>query len=218
MYFKPKILNLDELDVNQISFGDFKKKGNDNYLVNLSYNGKKIFFQTPYMQTPFGITDFTNDNIKKYCLNISFYGERHDDGIEKVKDFFTELDEMIYDNFIDNEEWLEKANLNNQDIKKSQVKTIKESGNNFPDYLNLKLLMDYKKSEIKTKFFDDNKNEIRINSNNLSDLIPPKSYVKAIVEITGIWIYKKKFGVSLQPKQFLIQPNQDYYFNQSLFN
>ena len=218
MYFKPKILNLNDLDVNQIAFSDFKKKGNDNYLINLSYNKKKIYFQMPSMQTPFGVTDFTNDNIKKFCLNLSFFGEKYNSDIAKVKDIFTELDEMIYDNFIDNEDWLEIANLTNEEVKFAQVKTIKESGNNFPDYLNLKLLMDYKRSEIKTKLFDDNRTEIRVTCDDIADIIPPKSYVKTIVEITGIWIYKKKFGVSLQPKQILIKPNQDYYFNQSLFN
>jgi hypothetical protein len=218
MYFKPKILSLNDIDVNQITFCDFKKKGHDNYLINLKYEDRKIYLQTPYMQTPFGITDFTNDNIRKYCLNISFFGNKFSEEIEKMKDIFTELDEMIYDNFIDNEEWLEKSNLTNDEVKEAQVKTIKESGNNFPDYLNLKLLMDYKKGEIKTKFFDDNRKEVKINPKTVSNIIPPKSYVKSIIEITGIWVYKKKFGVSLQPKQFLIKPNHDYYFNKSLFN
>lgn len=188
------------IPVSNIRFSKIQNKRNQHDISYLTFNNNSIYFNLTHLKCPFGITKF-NNNIEKYSLNIS---------IDKIinHDLYKSLiniDDWVNDNFIENRNWLEKLNIDINSTKKdiqSYAKTIVSENQNYPPYINLKLIFDND-----GKFFCDifeSKNNKLTKLNYIQDiqhLLNKKDlYISGKIIISNVWIMDKNYGITIKPK------------------
>lgn len=191
------------LKVSEVRFNKLEKKDNKYNIVPLYYwNSDRIFLSLPKFYCPFGITKYiSNSNHEKYSLNLSI-----DNNL--IYRFLNNLDDLVIDNFIENEEWLDILNIsvnsNKKRIAKYSNKLLNEKPNFLP-YINLKLIHDDDGNFFTDiKFYKNRKYKKIKNIKQIESLLYKKCYIKTQIVISNVWIMDKSFGITIKPKTIVI--------------
>ena len=85
------------VDVNDVSLSEFKKNEYGGGSLYVSYKGRPLIIQTPYMSLPFGVSVYepTDGGAPKYSLDLSFRDEETNPSVKHLLNLLTELDEKL---------------------------------------------------------------------------------------------------------------------------
>lgn len=88
------IFRTNEINVDDINFGPTKRSSTGRITLSPTYKGKRLLFQTPSMDAPFGVSQAKEDPKRKY-LDLSFRGMEANPSVEQYKTFIEKLEGKI---------------------------------------------------------------------------------------------------------------------------
>ncbi|GAX85865.1 hypothetical protein CEUSTIGMA_g13281.t1 [Chlamydomonas eustigma] len=209
------ILTAKTWDMNKVTFGELKTLETSSRIVYINYDGKPLYFQTPPMVSPFGVSKFAIDgtDTKKYSIEIAFKN-RETSARERM--FFEKLqafDRKVLDTVLENSgTWLKKKHNSLEVIEALYTPCIKvpkdkngEATDKYAPTFRLSLPMRGMDFMCTT---EDATSGLPLNLLDLEQTGAAKqALVTAIVQITGIWIAGGKFGPTARVKHLVIQLN-----------
>ena len=215
------VIKSNHLDITKITFSEpyFFDKKKTACLINILYDNKPFYLQSPRLLCKFGLNGYKDENsevVKSYTIALQFNSDsdktnRVDNFQKKIKSF----DNLIFNSVLKNtKKWLNY----NKSIPKEALKTF------FKKSLLYKILptteIDYSipptfkvKLPFKNNEFNDlsilntDNNPINFDINYLEENIIEGAIMKTIIEPT-IWIRDKKFGITYNLKSLLIYPHK----------
>jgi len=177
-----------DFQISELVFGSVQKNKVGGNIVYMNLNGKRTTLQTPWLNAPFGLSTFTDDNGNdKYSIDVSF---KTADSDEKVNIFLSkmkELDEKILDKAVESsKEWF--GNKKKKEILEELYRPI------------VKLAKDPSKYAPTMKFKIQNLQQLEIydtkaNVMKSSDIMSG-AQVKGIIQCSSVWFVNKTFGVT----------------------
>jgi len=190
--------------INTINFTQIEKKNNQYNIVNLYSENERIYLNLPKLHCPFGITKYVNNGIEKYSLNVSLTEEES----PKIFKFIENIDDLVTDNFLENKSWLDTLekpiDSTRKDIEQLGNKLINKQ-ENFPPYLNLKLIYD-NKNQFYCNILKCDKlgkcTQLRT-IEDIKSILYKKMFVKSQIIVSNVWIMKDKYGITLKPKKIV---------------
>ena len=230
------VVKPENFDVNKLDYGEMKDipnvPGAKMIYVNYENNDTKktLHFQTPWMNAPFGLSQFTGEKSKgneapkaqtqapKFTLDLSFNSK--DEKCKELLKMFKNIDKEVKKRGCENsKDWLKKKYSKEfiEEFYKSNIKSPKDNDDGTPNTkydptLKIKVPMT-KNGEINIKMFDKNKEQIMSNP---LEVITKGCKVQALIRLKSIWITGGKFGYSLELVQVKVQPSAklcNYAFN-----
>jgi hypothetical protein len=190
-----------EFDISNLTYGDVVERKNGSKVVYPLYKNKPIYFQTPQMYAPFGITSFNNEPGKPedYSMNLSFQGKNERKSLQKLYDVMDAIDKSNVKQAFENcSSWLNKKKVNSTDVVEALYTPIIREPREDKYSPTFKLKLPFYEGMFKTQFYDKSQNIMNI-KNHLADMKNAKC--KAVIVCTGIWLIGGKFGCSWQCEQ-----------------
>lgn len=225
------VIKASELNVSELTFSDVKiDKYNKKMVFVNRPGGKKVLIQTPKMFNVFGAkrwhsegTDVKDDS---FAVEMSFSGRESNPELEKFHKVLSDLDKLVVEEAFKNRStWVGNPKISKASIEESmylpvlKVSTDKKTGEplEYPDRFKIKFDKDResgkfvssKKNNNEIMIFDDNKEKITVNADNIESVIGKGSYLTSVVELVYITIGAK---ISLKFKFIqgkLIRNNND---------
>lgn len=218
----PKNINVEEITLSELKKNDFGGGS-----VYVSYKGRPLIVQTPYMSTPFGVSAFDppDGGQTKYSLDLSFRDVDVNPSVRHLLNTLTELDQKLVEEALTNSlSWFKTKHTSKDVIKalfSSQVRYSidRETGEINEKYKpTFKVKVPYNREKCNVEVYDDDKN--RVEFEHLDEIVGKGSKVRAVISCSGVWFAGGKFGVSwrlmhLQKKggtmlsQFAFQDDSD---------
>jgi hypothetical protein len=180
------IVNLDTLDDSNLKLG---KSGR---AVKLLYNKEPIQICSSTMYTPFGVKSVNKEwsNYAEYNINCSLNQSTSETSIT-FKNAIEKLDKII--------EKLVKENINlfnskNENANENFIYSpiLRENGS-YPKLMNLQVSRD-KNGNFESFIFNENKQKVKIDENNISEILSKGKTFKTILECVKVWYYNGKVG------------------------
>lgn len=166
-------------------------------MVYLPYgNSKRVLVQTPVMDVPFGVSEYTAENAPvKYSLDVSFQGYDTDPKLRKFYEVVSEFDEYMINLGVQNsEEWFGKAH--SIEMIKEFYRPLINIGKDPAKYaprLKLKIPPSRDDNDINVDAYTSDRNKFDMKD------FQPGSKVKVIFELSPVWfIGKTQYGVSFK--------------------
>lgn len=215
------ILKADGIIVSDLELSDMKTMQNGAKLVYLNNKGKqKIIIQTPEMKAPYGVSIYkpADGTVSKHSVSLSFDMENEE--CKTLYDKMKEIEDMLFEAGKKNcKTWLGKANIKDELLEDRFSRIVsyfkdKETGevsDRFPPTMKFKLPL--KGDSFDFPVFDDKRNEIKVNPENIEEIMSKGFIGKFIIECTSIWFAGGKYGCGWKVRQAKIkqQPKMDYY-------
>ena len=192
----PTIHNLADIKVSNITFSDLKVLDNGGKMVYINYDKKPLFFSTPAMHLPFGLSNWENT---KFSLQMSA-GPEHQQVIDKLK----EIEAYVINTAFDKSMLWFKKKFSSPNI----VEELFSSCVNYPKDKVTGEINDKYSPTVKLQIAADceaylSKNEqVAITA----ETIPKGSKVMVIARMSAIWFVDKKFGISSKAQQIKVTP------------
>jgi len=191
-----RILKVGNINLDEIRFSDprHNRTGSQSVYVNYSpgatsRNEERITIQSPTVMIPFGVSEFKGS----YYLDISV----RDD---VFVDFIKYMDaKVIKQAVIKSEEWFGRQ-LPEEEISTMFRPSIRETKPGFPPIFKAKLFMN--EGEYEGDVYDMNKNLVSLGS------LEKMSRIQVMVELVGIYIVPKAFGITWKISQIKIHPSK----------
>jgi hypothetical protein len=224
------IIKASELNVSELTFSDVKVDKYNKKMVFVNRpGGKKVLIQTPKMFNVFGAkrwhsegTDIKDDS---FAVEMSFSGKESNPELQKFHTVLSGLDKLVVDEAFKNRStWLGKPKTSRELVEEIylpvlKISTDKKTGEplEYPDRFKIKFDKDResgkfvssKKNNNEIMIFDENKEKITVNADNIENVIGKGSYLTSVVELVYITIGAK---ISLKFKFIqgkLIRNNND---------
>ena len=166
-------------------------------MVFLQYGtSKTVLVQTPVMDVPFGVSEYTAENMPvKYSLDVSFQGYATDNKLKRFYDVVSELDEYLVQMGVKHsEEWFGKAH--SEDMIREFYRPLINVGKDAAKYaprIKMKIAPSRDENEINVDAYTSDRQKFDMKE------FQPGSKVKIIYELSPIWfIGKTQYGVSLK--------------------
>lgn len=179
----------------------------------------KVIYQTPIMRAPFGLTEsrMTEDDDPKYYIDMSFNDttDKLSGFHKKAHDLFKGIDKRMVDIAVERSSKWFKRKKTRQTIVDEKYKSVlkfnrDEEGNpknDYPDRLSLKVLLGDNGVPNLT-VFDHLKRPVEVKSvEELSDVLPPGSRLKAILQASSVWISSTGCGISWRLLSIKLYPS-----------
>ena len=218
----PKNINVDD-----ITFSEPKKNNFGGGSIYVSYKGRPLILQTPYMTTPFGVSAFDppDGGQTKYSLDLSFRDVDINPSAQNLLTTLTKFDKKLVNEALKNSlTWFKTKHTSTEVIKalfSGQVRYSidRETGEVNENYKpTFKVKVPYSREKCNVEVYDDDKN--RVEYEHLDEIVGKGSKVRAVISCSGLWFAGGKFGVSwrlmhLQKKggavlsQFAFQEDSD---------
>lgn len=174
-----KALRISDININEIMIG--KKK---NKTVPISYNGKSLIFQTPYLEVAGELRKTAYQNIYQLDTLLSGDTKRR---IDRLTQFIENLEIHIINHINSNPNWFTQNNI--------QFKALIKEPNQERETYFIKWAID-----LKTNIFvDESKN--KFNPSNIKS----KDLVKLIVEISDLWINENQCGLVVIVRKAMVK-------------
>lgn len=209
------IIKWNQINVDAITFGSPKSLDNGGKIIGLYHEGKTLVFQTPPMNSPYGMSKWSSDTgLDKWSLDLSI---THPEFLECLKSV---EERILNEGLVSSQNWFKKKINSKEVLEALYTRIVKYSKNpetgeitdKYPPVLNLKLPQ--KNGQFECEVYDKEKNRIPV-----SDSVPKRSSVTAIVQCTGLWVAAGKFGCTFKVVQMLVNaPNviKGYAFQDDL--
>lgn len=204
-------IKIENVDVSKITL----TKGNDSSygnLVYVNYNGGPLRVILPLMEAPMGCKKFADEkgiaSNDKYAISFSFTGMETNPSLQTAYAKLNEIDNHILDlveakkndlySFDSN-----RANLTRDDIKSTRwadplKKYTDKNGKEYPETFRVSIALDKKNPDhfvsIKGKplLIDLKGNVVPVDPENVEDVIMRNCKIQGVVEISYMFIAKKK--------------------------
>jgi hypothetical protein len=174
--------------------------------VKLMYDKKPLSFCTSTLYSPFGVKSFMKEwaSFSEYSIDCSLNQSSSETAVS-FKTFLEELDKRITT--------LAQENLDIFSNPKSSVvpssfeyQPIMRENGSYPKLIRLQLNRD-KNGNFSSLVFDENKNSVKIDEGNISDVLNKGKAFKAIIECSKVWLYNGKVGSIWNVDQLRIAAN-----------
>ena len=233
------VVKASSLDLSRVTFSDVKTDVHGRKMVYINNNGGKILVQTPKMYAPNGIKrwrkkDAVDNKDDKFELELSFYGENNPGKQgEEIKTFhekWSDFDEIIKDKVIEkSKEWLGMPKLDKTTLESvmytPMVKIPKDKEGNelpYPSRVRVKLdremdlsgnytgrFSSNKKYKTEVMIFDESKQKLDINENNVEIMVPKGSQVVCIMELVYLSLSKTTISTKWKLVQAKVFRNKE---------
>ena len=198
------LIKWDQVNVDSITFGTPKSLDNGCKIIGLYHEGKTLMFQTPPMNSPYGMSKWSSDiGVDKWSLDLSI---THPEFLNLLKS----LEEKILGEALgESQNWFKKKISSREVLEALYTRIVKYSKDSntgeitdkYPPVVNLKLPQT--NGQFQVEVYDMEKNKIPV-----MDSVPKRSSVTAIVQCTGIWVAGGKFGCTFKASHLLVSaPN-----------
>ena len=200
------ILSIDSVDWAKFSLA---KSGRT---IKLLYDKEPVKFCTATLYSPFGIKSVDKEwyNFLEYSIDTSTCST---ESSEKFTYFIQKLDETIQ-GLVDENLALFNTGKVNASADYDYCPIFKSNGN-YPKLMKLLFTRD-KNGNFESFVFDNQKNKITLNENDLLQTIPKGQRFKSIIECTKVWYYNGKVGsiwnivqLKLGAKEVKTSPQKD---------
>jgi hypothetical protein len=197
------IMDMEHFSTDKLKFSDpviNKKGGRTVYIQRV--DGKPAYLLTPELYVPYGISEHTNADghvtykVTAYLneeLNGLFYNclantDQHIMQASSTNSLAWLKQKEIAQSFID---------INYNPIVKVDMDDDGNRTNDISDKFTMKI--PYMNNNTSCEFYD--KDQKRIEYNNLKDVFPRKCNAKMLIEFKSIWFIGEKYGVTIELKQ-----------------
>jgi hypothetical protein len=196
-------------DVSTVSFSKLNKSKKGNKSVYISGpGGSKLYIQTPYMRTPFGLSAYTDDKSKttSYSLDLALNDADQDPAIDVFWKKIEALDDLVLKTVVKNsKEWLGKERdekgLREFDLFKPMARPGKDQYADKKTF-KLKVLTDLKTNAFIPECYNHNRQIVPLDS------IEKNQKLMCIIEVSSIWIIDGKFGTTVRLTQCILEPSR----------
>lgn len=204
-----------ELKTDGLTLSEPKPMGNHGgKMINLSYNGRPLAMETPDMSVPYGISRFDDpagDSGPKFSINLSFGDYQNNPKNKALFDAINSVDAFLIEKACENcQTWFRQRSMNTEvasalysnPIQYPKDKETGEITTQYPPTFKCKL--PYYDGKFTFKACDSNMVSINLGSEEIEDVIPRRSGVRAILRCRGIWVAAGKFGPMWSIDQLMI--------------
>jgi hypothetical protein len=196
----------------------------------INKDNKNVAFETPHGLAPFGVSFYDPDNSGKrsYSINISASGKNpvDNDAINAYYEKWVGFDNLMIDYGVKHSKAIFGKARSRESVSDAYSKVIKvDDEGEYPMRLSPKIKESYEnqkatgKPDVKVFTKTDSGKYVQkhINSyDELVELVPKQSYVKAVIK-PYVWFINKKFGVSMSVAQLLIEECEKNVLNECAF-
>lgn len=160
--------------------------------IKLIYDKTPLEFCTSTLYTPFGVKSVikTWSNFTEYTMDVSI----NEQSGEEFKEFLEKLDEKLKELIVDNND------LFKDPVDIANYNYILKENKTFPKLMRLQLPRD-KNGNFESFIFDENKNKVKIDDDNIKVILCKGASFKCIVECAKLWVYDGKIGSIWNIKQ-----------------
>lgn len=179
------------VDLQTIESGNFKL-GKSGRAVKLFYEKEPLQICTSTMYLPFGVKSLNKEwsNFSEYNIDCSLNASGSDVSVSFRKSI-EQIDTIIKDLTLQNLELFHNKNERaNADFKYSSI--LRENGT-YPKLMKLQLPRD-KNGNFESFIFDENKQKISIDEENIDEILSRGKTFKAIIECSKVWYFNGKVG------------------------
>jgi hypothetical protein len=160
--------------------------------VKLLYNKEPLQVCTSSLYSPFGVKSINKDwsNFTEYSIDCSLNQASSETAIN-FRTFVEELDVIIKTLVKENVHMFSNKNETpNENFAYSSI--LRENGS-YPKLMKLQLSRD-KNGNFDSFIFDENKQKIRLDENNIETVLSKSKIFKCIIECSKLWYYNGKVG------------------------
>lgn len=202
---EPHVFDFNSIHLKDIVFGRPRHFGPGLYFLPISIkrNNEELpfFHQTPEMTFPTfgGISEDVNNGERKLKVTLAFKAD--DEANNKYMTFVRSFEEHLNTTCKNNFQVWFPEKKNNQQVE--NFHSVLKDSPKYPSMLSTKLAT-APSSDILTKFFDKERNELPFASYNIStDFVGRNVY--AIMEFSGVW-FGQGWGLASKVWQFMLLP------------
>lgn len=168
---------------------------------NIIYNSptvvlNNLMFETPWMDVPFGICQYNNNDEKqknKYYIDLSFNSYDINDELNNFYNCMNDIDDFVIDFLYQNKHDL--GLMGNVEGYYSKQIRFNKNNASYPPTLKLKIFKGI------TQIFDNEHNMV-----NFDSFVRPGSKAKAYIKCNGLWVFNNKFGMSWKVLKLVSKP------------
>lgn len=179
------------IDLANYNIEDFKL-GKSGRAVKLFYNKEPLQICTSILYTPFGVKSINKEwsNFTEYNIDCSLNQSSSDISIN-FKEFIDKLNVIIVKLVNENKSlFVKSGDLFNDNFTYSPI--LREN-KNYPKLMKLQLTRD-KNGNFETFIFNEKKEKVSINENNIETILTKGKTFKTIIECVKIWYFDGKVG------------------------
>ena len=211
------IVKPNAVDIDKINFsGNVKTNPKGGKTIYMNNDGKPFRLQLPKMSIPYGVSE--NFNRDGLVLDLSFRGHDEKQSIGHLYNLFSSLDKMMIDKAVKNsKDWFGKDKkrevLEDSDSFSPLVRFPKKT--EYPPTMRLKL------TQINGNYlfnvFDSDGVKLHINPDKdnpdaevfgVEDILTKGSSVRAIVQLSNVWVNGNRFGIGCRLEQMQVFTNR----------
>lgn len=171
---------------------DDVKLGKSGRAIRLLYNKEPLQICTSTLYSPFGIKSINKEwsNFTEYNVDCSLNQSSSETSVV-FKNFIDKLDDVIQKLVKEN---LTLFNSKNETANENFTYTsILRENKSYPKLMKLQFIRD-KQGNFESFIFDEKKEKIPINENNIDNIIAKGKIFKTIIECVKVWYYNGKVG------------------------
>jgi hypothetical protein len=182
------MLNIDNID--PLKF----KLGKSGRAVKLLYDKEPVQLCTSSLISPFGVKSINKEwsAFTEYNIDCNLNQSTNEKSSSMAfKNAIEKIDQIIKDLVKDNISLFNTKNENaNEDFVYNQI--LRENGT-YPKLMKLQLVRD-KNGNFESFIFNENKEKIKIDEDNINEVLSKRKIFKCIIECAKIWYYNGKVG------------------------
>jgi hypothetical protein len=179
------------IDLNNLNFQDFQL-GKSGRAIRLLYNKEPVQFCTSTMYLPFGVKAINKEwsTFTEYNMECSLNQSTSETSVA-FRESLQKLD-YILKNLVKENLSLFTSKNETPDINFDYTPILREN-NPYPQLMRVNLPRD-KNGNFECFIFDEKKQKIPLNENNINDLLIKGKMFKCIIECVKVWYFNGKVG------------------------
>lgn len=211
-----QIQKVSALSTSQVAFSEARKQGKTMNVAYVQYKPKgakrstRLIAQTPKMFCPFGANYYNpnNEKIDMPKYSVAFSLKKDEGKVSQLRKFLEDLDTMVIDEAMKNKNWLKLLKVKKPVravLENVYSGIIKESRDEkYPPTFVSKVPIDWNNSSLKLDLYDKSQNNLHATFDNIEELLPKLSEMRALIHVSHIWFVGGKFGVALKLVQGIV--------------
>jgi len=193
-------VNLFDLDLTKLQLA---KSGRN---IKILYNKEPLQIVTGKLYTPFGAKVKQNNfsNFSSYYVDCSL-NQSNSNASVQYRESLEALDKKIIELIQNSLHLFNNASSSAEDVSNNYLPILREN-KTFPKLMKITLSRD-SKGNFDSVIFDEKKEKILIDDNNLEDVLCKGKVFKTIIECAKVWYYNGNFGTIWNLKQLKFMEN-----------
>ena len=196
-------INLNELDISKLRIGKSGKT------VKIFYGKDILQIVTGKMYSPFGVRVNPSNYSNWTTCNIDCSLNQSDSELSiAYKTTLENLDKRIKELISESANLFDKASPELFNDIDSFYSPVLRENKTYPKLIKISLPRD-SKGNFEFVIFDENKEKVQLNDNNITEVLCKGKIFKSILECTKIWYYNGRFGTTWNLKQMRFTQNDE---------